>query len=60
MVEVAKMTRLSLYNKGVFCGAQAIRWELEDLAIEPLPSLRTINRGHQVNPNNVCSCLEFQ
>jgi transposase InsO family protein len=44
VVEVVKMTRLSLYNKGMFCGAQAIRWELEDLAMEPLPSLRTINR----------------
>jgi len=43
-VEVVKMVRLSLYNKGMFCGAQAIRWELEDLAVEPLPSLRTINR----------------
>lgn len=38
------MVRLDLYNKGVFCGAQAIRWELDDLGIRPLPSLRTINR----------------
>lgn len=38
------MVRLDLYNKGVFCGAQAIRWELDDLEIRPLPSLRTINR----------------
>jgi hypothetical protein len=38
------MTRLSLYNHGVFCGAQAILWELEEQAIKPLPSLRTINR----------------
>jgi putative transposase len=44
VVEIVKMTRLSLYNKGLFCGAQAIRWELEDLPVEPLPSLRTINR----------------
>jgi transposase InsO family protein len=44
VVEVVKMTRLSLYNKGVFCGAQAILWELQDLGLEPLPSLRTINR----------------
>lgn len=28
----------------MFCGAQAIRWELEELEVEPLPSLRTINR----------------
>jgi hypothetical protein len=39
-----KLVRLSLYNKGLFCGAQAILWELEDMSVEPLPSLRTINR----------------
>ena len=44
VVEVVKLTRLSLYNRGVFCGGQAIRWELEDLAFDPLPSIRTINR----------------
>ena len=38
------LVRLSLYNKGLFCGAQAIHWELEDLGLEPLLSLRTINR----------------
>ena len=31
-------------QQGCFCGAQAIRWELEDLGIEPLPSERTIAR----------------
>jgi len=44
IVEAVKLVRLSLYNEGVFCGAQAIQMELEDLAVEPLPSLRTINR----------------
>ena len=44
VVEAVKLTRLSLYNQGVFCGAQAIRWELEDLLFSPLPSVRTINR----------------
>jgi len=38
------LVRLSLYNQGLFCGAQAILWELEDLSVEPLPSLRSINR----------------
>jgi len=38
------LTRLSLYNKGLFCGAQAILWELEEYGACPLPSLRTINR----------------
>jgi putative transposase len=44
IVEVVKMVRLNLYNQDLFCGAQAIRWELEDIGIKPLPSLRTINR----------------
>ena len=38
------MTRLSLYNQDLFCGAQAILWELEEQGVQPLPSLRTINR----------------
>lgn len=42
--EVVKMVRLNLYNQGLFCGAQAIMWELEDLDVKPLPSVRTINR----------------
>jgi putative transposase len=44
-VEAAvKLVRLSLYNRGLFCGAQAIQWELKDLSVTPVPSLRTINR----------------
>jgi len=42
--DIVTMVRLSLYNKEVFYGAQAIRWELEDLDVQPLPSIRTINR----------------
>jgi len=42
--EIVKMVRLNLYNKGLFCGDQAILWELEDMQAQPLPSLRTINR----------------
>lgn len=42
--EVVKFVRLNLYNQGLFCGAQAILWELEEQGIFPLPSLRTINR----------------
>ena len=38
------MVRLNLYNQDLFCGAQAIHWEMEDLGVEPLPSIRTINR----------------
>lgn len=33
-----------LGTRGLFHGAQAIRWELEELAVQPLPSVRTINR----------------
>ena len=42
--EIVKVTRLSLYNQCLFCGAQSILWELEEQDIKPLPSLRTINR----------------
>lgn len=42
--EAVKIVRLSLYNKGLFCGDQAILWELENLGVTPLPSLCTINR----------------
>ena len=42
--KAVKMVRLNLYNQGLFCGSQAIRGELEDLGIESLPSLRTIDR----------------
>ena len=44
VVEAVKMVRLSLYNKGLFCGAQAIEWELREQGVEPVPSLRSINR----------------
>jgi putative transposase len=42
--EIVKMVRLSLYNRDLFCGAQAIRWEMEEMNVQPLPSIRTINR----------------
>jgi len=42
--DIVTMVRLSLYNDGRFCGAQAMRWEMEELCVRPLPSLRTINR----------------
>lgn len=42
--EIVKVIRLSLYNDDLFYGAQAIRWEMEDLGVVPLPSERTINR----------------
>lgn len=42
--EMIKLIRLNLYNRDLFCGAQAIRWEMEDLNVQPLPSIRTIER----------------
>lgn len=36
--------RLELSEQGLFCGAQAIHWQLEEVGIAPLPSLPTINR----------------
>ena len=41
---IIKLTRLNLYNRGEFCGAQAILWELDRLGWRPLPSARSINR----------------
>src|SRR6185436_7535569 len=34
VVEAVKMVRLSLHNQGLFCGAQAIEWELIDLGVK--------------------------
>ncbi|OEU64498.1 MAG: hypothetical protein BA870_10955 [Desulfuromonadales bacterium C00003094] len=42
--EIVKLVRHNLYKENLFCGAQAIRWELADLGVTPLPSMRTINR----------------
>ena len=41
---IVEMVRLNLYNKGLFCGDQAILWELEEMEVQPLPSLSTISR----------------
>lgn len=42
--EIVKMLRLNLYNQDLYYGAQAIQWELEDLNVQPIPSLSTIKR----------------
>src|SRR6185436_4757433 len=42
IVEAVKIVRLSLYNQGLLCGAQAIEWELIARGVEPVPSLRSI------------------
>lgn len=38
------MVRLNLYNKDLFCGNQAIQWEMVDMEVQPIPSLSTIGR----------------
>jgi putative transposase len=42
--EIVEMVRLNLYNKGLFCGNQAIQWEMIDMEVQPVPSLSTIGR----------------
>jgi putative transposase len=42
--KIVEMVRLNLYNKGDFCGNQAILWEMIDMEVQPLPSLSTIGR----------------
>ena len=42
--EIVKILRLSLYNRGLFCGAKAIRRQIHEGRVRPLPSLSTINR----------------
>jgi len=42
--KIVEMVRLNLYNKGLFCGNQAIQWEMIDMEVQPLPSLSTIGR----------------
>jgi len=41
---IVELVRLNLYNHDRFCGNQAIRWELIDMGVQPLPSLTTISR----------------
>jgi len=42
--ELVQFARLHLYNHEQFCGAQAIRWYLEETDVRPLPSLSSIGR----------------
>jgi len=42
--KIVEMVRWHLYNNDLFCGSQAILWEMEDMNAQPLPSLRTIDR----------------
>ena len=42
--KIVEIVRLNLYNKGLFCGNQAIQWEMNDMEVQPIPSLSTIGR----------------
>lgn len=42
--KIVEMVRLNLYNKELFCGNQAIQWEMTDMQVQPIPSLSTIGR----------------
>jgi putative transposase len=41
---IVQLLRQELDGSGSFSGAQAIRWEMEERKLDPLPSVRTINR----------------
>ncbi len=42
--KIVEIVRLNLYNKGLFCGNQAIQWEMNDMEVQQIPSLSTIGR----------------
>jgi hypothetical protein len=42
--EIVVMQRLHLYNRGLPCGAKAIRNLLDQQGVRPLPSVSTIQR----------------
>ncbi len=44
IVEIVKMIRLELYNRGLHCGAKAIKNRMEQENIDPLPSESSIKR----------------
>jgi putative transposase len=58
--EIVKMVRLNLYNQDLFCGAQAILWEMEELGAMPLPSIRTINRILSRNALTHCRTGKYE
>lgn len=42
--KIVEMVRWNLYNKGLFCGKQAIQWEMVDMGVQSPPSLSNIGR----------------
>lgn len=41
---IIKLVRQNLIDEQRFHGAQSIRWEMEEMSVQPLPSVRTISR----------------
>jgi len=44
IAEIVTMIRLALYNHGLACGPKAILRRMNEYAVEPLPSEKTISR----------------
>ena len=44
IVELVKMIRLYFYNRGLCCGAKAIKNKMDEYHVNPLPSESTIGR----------------
>ncbi len=42
--QIVVMERLHLYNRGLPCGAKAIRKLIDEKCVRPLPSITTIKR----------------
>lgn len=42
--QIVVMERLHLYNRGLHCGAKAIRRKLGQQGVQPLPSISTMKR----------------
>jgi putative transposase len=42
--QIVVLERLHLYNRGVLCGAKAIRNLLDQQGVRPLPSVSTLKR----------------
>ncbi len=43
---IIELVRFNLYNKGLFCGSQAIRWEMEDMSECSAAALHSHNWSH--------------
>ena len=59
IVEIVKIIRLELYNRGLHCGAKAIKNKIKEKDIEPIPSESSIGRilsRHGLTYGRIGSC----